>query len=77
MAGLTPLSYFRIIAGFVGIAIIAGGSLFLSQHIYPARAPSPVTEPSLTVLVMLVVNTAVFGVIMWKILRNYGRRHGP
>lgn len=73
MVGTTPLFYyFRLIAGFIGMAVIAGGSVFLSQHIWQDRSPS--NEPSLSVLIMFVVNTTVFCVVAWKVLQSYKRR---
>ena len=62
--------YFRRIAGFVGMAIIAGGSVFLSQHIYSDRSP----EPSVSVLAACILNTAVFCAVAWKVLQNYKKR---
>jgi len=70
-----PLFYFRRIAGFIGMAIIAGGSVFLSQHIYSDRSPSP-SESSLSVLAVFIFNTAVFCVVAWKVLQSYKRRRG-
>ena len=63
-------SYFRQIVGFVGMLIIAGGSVFLFQNIRHDRSP----EPDFSILVLFVINTAVFCVIAWKTFQNYKNR---
>ena len=79
---LMPLSYFRLVLGFCGIAIIATGSMFVLTELVERRmwlGPTAWLEfdgPAL--LAMLVVTLATLATIILVIVRRarLGRKHG-
>ena len=67
----TNFFYLRLILGFVGIIILAAGSVFLAHALYQNRY----FDIDIVTLVLFLGNTAILCIIILKVFKSIIRNH--